>query len=383
MEICLLSHKYPPDVGGLAISAQRLAKGLVSAGQVVHVVAPDESLLPGQITRVATDNLFLTRFGVSRRTDDTRVAWFELLVGLHQQVQFDVLHGYYLAGSGFVTVYAARYLGIPSVVSARGNDLERSVFDPAQTGGIVWALEKATAVTAVSHDLAQKAKALANCHPFTIANGVGTNRFAPMPPDEALRAELGLKPGIPVLGFVGEARLKKGLTVLLPALVQVATRAQTAGQPIPTLLLVGGVRPDNEDIVRVFRAQNPTLEIHVIDHVPHTELPNYYNLFDINLLPSLRDGLPNSLLEGLACGCATIATKVGGMPDVVEHGVNGWLVEPGEVEELATAVSHLLAEPELRQKLSENGRQTSMADFTPEKELQANLSLYQRILSEW
>jgi glycosyltransferase involved in cell wall biosynthesis len=87
-------------------------------------------------------------------------------------------------------------------------------------------------------------------------------------------------------------------------------------------------------------------------------------------------------LEGLACGRATIATKVGGILDVVEHGVNGWLIELGDVAGLATAVSQLLAQPELRQKLGANGRQTVITHFTPKKELQANLSLYQQLLSE-
>jgi glycosyltransferase involved in cell wall biosynthesis len=223
---------------------------------------------------------------------------------------------------------------------------------------------------------------LADCDPIVIHNGVAANHFTPAPPDEVLRAELGLKLDTPVLGFVGEARLKKGLTILLPALAQVATWAQTAEQPVPALLLVGGVRKDNKDIVRVFKSQNPALKVRVIDRVKPTDLPRYYNLLDINLLPSLRDGLPNSLLEGLACGRATIASRVGGMLDVLAHGVNGWLIEPGDVSGLSEAIVHLLVERELRQKLGENGRQTVLNHFTPESELQANLALYQRLLSE-
>jgi glycosyltransferase involved in cell wall biosynthesis len=382
MKICILSDKFPPDPGGLATSARRLARGLVGTGHRVHVVAPDVALLPGQVVQIVTDNgVVVHRFGVHKRADDTRVDWFELVVKLNREVGFDLVHGYYLAGAGLVTVYVARYVGVPAVVSARGNDLERAVFDAAQIG-VVWALERATAVTAVSHDLAQKAKALADCNPIVIHNGVKAELFAPAPPDEILRAELGLKANTPIIGFVGEARLKKGLTVLLNAFAQVAVQAQTADRPVPTLLLVGGVRKDNKDIVRVFKAQNPTLRVRVTDYFDHAELPRYYNLLDINLVPSLRDGLPNSLLEGLACGRATIATKVGGILDVVEHGVNGWLIEPGDVAGLATAVSQLLAQPELRQKLGANGRQTVITHFTPKKELQANLSLYQQLLSE-
>ena len=382
MKICILSDKFPPDPGGLAISAQRLARGLVGAGHGATVVVPDVALLPGQVTQIVTDDgVVVYRLGVHKRADDTRVDWFELVVRLHREVGFDVLHGYYLLGAGMVTVYAARYLGVPSVVSARGNDLERSVFDPAQTGGIVWALERAGAVTAVSHDLAQKAKALADCTPIVIHNGVDATHFTPAPPDETLRAQLGLKPDTPVLGFVGEARLKKGLTILLPAFAQVAAQAEAAGRPIPALLLVGGVRKDNKDIVRVFKAQNPTLKVRVIDNVPHAELPKYYNLFDMNLLPSLRDGLPNSLLEGLACGCATIATRVGGIVDVLKQGQNGWLIEPIDVEGLVEVVMYFLPERGEKERVGGNGRQTILAQFTLERELTANLALYQQFLA--
>ena len=244
----------------------------------------------------------------------------------------------------------------------------------------MWALERASVVTAVSHDLAKKANALAVCNAITLHNGVDSDLFTPVSADDSLRNELGLKPDAPVLGFVGEARLKKGLTILLPAFAEVAAHENAAGRPVPALLLVGGVRKENKDIVKLFKAQNPNLKVRVIPNVAHEELPRYYNLLDINLLPSLRDGLPNSLLEGMACGVPTVATPVGGILDVVEDGVNGLFVETGSVEALRDGVLQLLGDGELREKLGENGRSTILSHFTPEKELKANLSLYQRLL---
>jgi hypothetical protein len=94
MEICILSDKFPPDPGGLAISAQRLARGLVSTGHSAAVVVPDVALLPGQVTQIVTDDgVVVYRLGVHKRTDDTRGDWFELVVRLHREVGVDVLHG--------------------------------------------------------------------------------------------------------------------------------------------------------------------------------------------------------------------------------------------------------------------------------------------------
>lgn len=377
MNICLLADTYPPDPGGLAISAYRLAGGLATRGHTVHVCVLGQKLLPGQVAQTLEDGVNLHRLGPHRRPDDTRSDWFQLVTTLHAEARFDVLHAYYLVGAGFVAAYAGRYLGLPTVVSARGNDLDRIVFDPGQTGSILWTLANAHAVTAVSSDLARKAQALSPGREVgVIPNGVNTSLFAPGPPDDTLAERLGLGAG-PLVGFVGEARLKKGLTILLPAFA----RAAAGFEPQPRLVLIGGVRSEAADILRVFQAQSPAVPVSVIPYSPHADLPALYNLLDVLVLPSLRDGLPNALLEGMACGRAVVATNVGGMPEVIQHHQNGLLIPPGNVEALAEAIISLLRQPEIRANLGRAARETVNRDFTPDRELAANLALYAHLTS--
>lgn len=370
MNVCLLSDKYPPDPGGLAVSARRLALGLAGAGHTAHVCAPDPALLPGQTAEAILDGVYLHRLGAHRRSDDTRSDWFERVVYLHQTHRFDLLHGYYLAGAGFVAVYAARYLGLPAIVSARGNDLDRTVFDPGQAGPILWALANASVVTAVSTDLARRARALSGREVRVIPNGVDAGLFAPAEKDAALAAQFRAGEA-PLVGFVGEARQKKGLGVLLPAF----GRAVAGGSPAH-LLLVGRARPEAAEMVAVFQARQPGAPVSVVPQVDHHRLPAWYNLLDILVLPSLRDGLPNALLEGMACGRAVIASRAGGIPDVVCHGQNGWLVPPGDEAALAAALAALLARPDERAALGRAARATVTEKFTPAAELAANLALY-------
>lgn len=379
----MLSDKYPPDAGGLAVSAQRLAQGLAAAGHDVCVLVPDAALLPSQLTRIVSDNLVVCRFGTSRREDDTRVDWFEWVVRLHRKTPFDLLHGYYVVGAGFVAVYAARYLGLPVVVSARGNDLERAVFHPGRGGSGIWALQQADVVTAVSYDLARKARALApTARVEVIHNGVDAAFFRPTGAGAALRQQLGIPPQAPVLGFVGEARQKKGLTVLLLALAQLAQTYQEEKRPLPWLLLVGGVRPEEKEVLQVFKAQHPQIKVKSFPYLPASDLLAYYDLFDLLLLPSLRDGLPNALLEGMACECAILATEVGGIPDVLHHGETGWLIEPGDVAALATAVTYLCDYPDLRAQLGRAARQFVLQHVTLAQELQANLDIYGELVDD-
>ncbi len=381
MHICLIPEKYPPDPGGLAVSARRLGHGLAAQGHSVHVCHVTEALpaCPDSVgarhtEHTTEDGVALHPVGACRRSDDTLADWFDAIVALHRAQPRDILHGYYLARASYVCVLAARYLGLPSVVSARGNDLERTVFDPSRAGAILWALANADAVTAVSADLARRAAALSGGRPVhVIPNGVDAALFAPAAPSGALATQLELG-NLPTIGFVGEARLKKGLGVLLLAFERLARM-----QPVQ-LLLVGGVRDDDADVLNVFQRQHPGLPVRVVPHTPHERLPAIYNLLDVLVLPSRRDGLPNALLEGMACARPVVASAVGGILDVVTHGRDGLLTPPGDVEALTDTVRLLLHSPDRRRALGEAARQTVQSRFTIEREVAQNAEIYDQLV---
>jgi glycosyltransferase involved in cell wall biosynthesis len=134
-------------------------------------------------------------------------------------------------------------------------------------------------------------------------------------------------------------------------------------------------------LVRVFQKQNPKLPLVITEYVSPQSLPVYYNLIDVLVMPSLHDGLPNALLEGMACERGIVASAVGGMPDAIQDEENGLLVPPGDVPKLAEAIACLLDDLTLRERLGVAARQSVMSEFTPEKELAGNLRVYRRLLS--
>jgi glycosyltransferase involved in cell wall biosynthesis len=208
--------------------------------------------------------------------------------------------------------------------------------------------------------------------------------FAPGPRDEALAGSLALDTAL-VLAFVGEARRKKGLTVLLLAFARLCAQHD----PLPSLLLVGGVRRDDAPVVEVFQRQNPALKLHVVPPVPHGELPAYYRLADLLVFPSLHDGMPNALLEGMACGRAVVASEVGGIADIVRYAeadvaraATGVLVPAGDAEALTRAMHELLSDPSRRARLGTAARAAVVAGFTPAQELERNLEVYRQVRGE-
>ncbi len=335
----------------------------------MHVI--DAEVPPGAVRREALgERLEVVRVGLQRRAEDARAAAFETLVAAHRERPFDVLHGLYLVRSGFLAAYAGAFLGRPSVVSARGNDLDRSVFSGEAAAHVLRALDLASCVTAVSRELARKARALAPRARVVVAwNGVDAQAFRPAPPDEALRRRLGLA-GRQVVGFAGEARVKKGLVTLLAALALLARE-----RPV-SLLLAGGVRADDAGVLAVFRRQQPDLHVVELPYREGGELPPVYALMDVFAHPSLRDGLPNALLEALACGRPVVAARAGGIPDVLRDGREGLLVEPGDAPGLASALGRLLDDPQRAARLGAAGRARVAAAFSPAAEIRRYRRLY-------
>ncbi|MBN8657671.1 MAG: glycosyltransferase family 4 protein [Anaerolineae bacterium] len=372
MKIALLSEKYTPDLGGLAISTGRLGDSLSAAGYNVRLFAPTWNLPPTIKQTQRSNGVHVTRFGAHKRVDDTLVDWFELIVEEHTRAPFDLIHAYFLPMAGFVGTYAGKYLGIPSVVSIRGNDIERATFDPSKFSHVIYALQNANAVTTNASILAKKAKAFVDRDIHVIPNGIDTNKFKPMEKNEILAEMLKVEgQKSKVVGFVGELREKKGMATLLSGYAQLIKTVPTS------LLIVGEVREgEDKKVFEEFQIANPHLPVTVTGHVAHKDLPAYYSLMDVFVHPSLRDGMPNAVLEAMACGVPVIATPVGGVLDVIEDEVNGLFVNVNDVQGLTEKMAEVLNQPDKRESIGRSARETVLGQYTLEKELQANLQIY-------
>ena len=378
MKIALLTEKYTPDIGGLAISSERLARLLTSAGHKVRLFCPSPNLPPSEKRTLPALGVDVTRFGAHKRVDDTLNDWFERIVEEHKRDPFDVLHAYFLTQAGFIATYSGKYLSVPSVVSIRGNDVDRAAFDPSKFSHFMYTLQHAVAVTTNANILVKKAKALIDREIFLIPNGIDAEHFKPMGKNRALADSLGIptQAGEPrqVVGFVGELREKKGLKTLLSAYAQVYKKKQT------TLLIVGTIRQgEDREFFEEFITLHPDLQIFITGYIAPGDLPAYYSLIDIFVHPSLRDGMPNAVLEAMACEKALIATPVGGVLDILEVRRNGIYVPVNDANALAEKILELLDNTALRSELGKQARATIAEKFSPEKELDANLEVYRKI----
>ncbi|HEY6113107.1 MAG TPA: glycosyltransferase family 4 protein, partial [Gaiellaceae bacterium] len=108
----------------------------------------------------------------------------------------------------------------------------------------------------------------------------------------------------------------------------------------------------------------------------------YYRLFDAFLLPSVNEGTPVSAIEALASGTPVVATRVGGVPDVVTDGATGFLVEPGDNDAAADRLAQLARDPALRSRLGESGRENVRERYAVDRLVDDVDRLYRSLLAE-
>ena len=107
-----------------------------------------------------------------------------------------------------------------------------------------------------------------------------------------------------------------------------------------------------------------------------------YSDFDLVVLTSLNEGTPVSLIEAMASGKAVVATRVGGVPDVVQDNRTGFTVPPGDLSRFVEKVEFLLGHPQLRKEMGEAGRHWVRENFSKEKLLQQMQTLYEELLTQ-
>jgi glycosyltransferase involved in cell wall biosynthesis len=114
-----------------------------------------------------------------------------------------------------------------------------------------------------------------------------------------------------------------------------------------------------------------------------SDIPELMSIMDVFVLCSLSEGLPLTLLEAMASGRAIIATNVGGIPEVIEHGINGLLVEPDNHRALTEAIIQLLRDKSLAKRISESARNKLMENFTLDKMTEKYKEIYQDCISNY
>jgi len=376
--LLFLSERYPPDIGGVATSSGRISRALAAIGCDVDVIAWTRSLQPGVVAH-EDGNPSVYRMGRYREWDTTMPHTLNLFDWLNTKHTYAAIWGHYLAPAGFLAAWFGRLKNIPSTVSVRGNDLDRDMYPPGDFSRLLWTLNNATCVSAVTQDLAAKVTGLCGRQDVVcLKNVVDPDIFFPVGANAELREKLGIRPGEIVLGFAGELREKKGQHFLLEAL-----RILRETRPA-CLLIIGEVRPSEMPRLMQWTGAG-TLEEHRIlvtgQLATPAEVNEHLQLCDVYLQPSLWDGMPNALLEAMAAGRGCIGSDAGGIAEAIDNGVNGIILPRWELHRLSDAVLDWISSPaEYRAQICKAARDRVIADYGFDVERGQLQSILERLI---
>lgn len=269
--------------------------------------------------------------------------------------QADLVHCH-LPIAGVVGRLAGRMCGIP-VIYTEHNRMERYHPLTRRLNLFTWGLQ--SRVIAVSAEVASSIGAHVR-RPVpvdVVLNGVDLEHFSGERTDGTqVRRSLGIPTDAPIVGTVAVFRAQKALDDWLKAARQIVDRV-----PSVNFVIVGDgpLRMELADLSR-------TIGLAGVVHFPglQTDVRPYLAAMDVFMSSSLFEGLPVALLEAMAMRCPVVATSVGGIPEVIRHGENGYLVEPRSPSNLANSVLDLLQSNERSRRFGEFGRNTIEGGFS-------------------
>jgi alpha-maltose-1-phosphate synthase len=373
LRVALLTREYPPEVyGGAGVHVEYLARGLASLVDLtVHCQGRDR---PGAVAHRPWEHL-------AGANDALRTVSTDLsMTAAVSDADLVHSHTWYANLAGHL---AALLYGIPHVLTAHSLEPLRPWKAEQLGGGYAvssWcervAIEAAAAVIAVSNGMRADVLATYPAVPqervHVIRNGIDAVQYQPDPGTDVLDS-YGVHPGQPSAVFVGRITRQKGLPVLL--------RAAAGLDPAAQLVLCAG-QPDTPELaaevtglVEHLRATRSGV-IWLPEMLAKTEVIQILSHATVFVCPSLYEPLGIVNLEAMACGAAVVASRVGGIPEVVADGETGLLVEPGDPAALADAINSLIADPARAAAMGALGRKRAATEFSWTTVAEQTASLY-------
>jgi teichuronic acid biosynthesis glycosyltransferase TuaC len=239
----------------------------------------------------------------------------------------DLIHAHAVVPAGY---YASGF-NLPVVLTAHGSDAYATPYRaPRLRNAATRALQNADRIVATSHFVRAHIARLVSSDCAVVHNGADEDVFAPRE-RTASRSALGLAPDRFILAFIGNLLEAKGVLDLARAIDRI--------RDLRPMLLVAGDGPCKERLSTMFREQG--VDVRFFGRVKQTELADIYGAADIVVLPTHSEGFPCVLAEALLAGRVLVTTPVGGIPEVIDDGINGVLVPPSNPGRLAAALRDL------------------------------------------
>ena len=377
-----------PSYGGSGVVGAELGLELAKRGHSIHFIsyAPPMRLDGGQARERthfhAVDMLSYPLFEYPPYTDALASKLFEVATAQN----LDLLHVHYAIPHS-VSAYLAREMlkptrYLPVVTTLHGTDITLVGRDPSFLPITRFGIEQSDAVTAISTYLrdATHETFCTGCDIKVIYNFIDSEYYLRRP-DEAVRKALAPK-GEKIILHVSTFRPIKRITDCIEVVARLKKLETGTGSRPGVQLVMCGDGPERADAEMLAVRLGVSESVAFVGKQPQSQVREYLSVADLLLLPSQSESFGLTALEAMACEVPVIATRVGGIPELVEDGGCGYLLEIGDVDGMARAAMKVLTKDEERERLGKRGREIAVSGFTTDKIIPQYEELYRRVVAQ-
>lgn len=385
--VCVIAPLYHPSLGGIGRQAKLLSERLAGKGVDIFVIA---RRMKGMPPAVFDPDVHVCRAWSIKPFVHTfeRITIRNILISLTfsmscamrlflKRKDYDIVHFHGASLPLFINIFLLKMMGkkVIAKVAAAGVGTEagslkgRYYFIDAL---IIRLLKKVDMFIATSSEIEEGLKNDGFSNIKRITNFIDIDMFCPASPDKKLQLKESFGySGKLLLTFSGRFIQRKGIDCLLRAWKEVADQVPEASLE---LLGDGPLLPEMKIMTQNLRVGNSVIFRGHVD-----KITQFLHMTDIFILPSLQEGMPNALLEAMACGLPSIASRIGGVVDVITDGKSGILFEPGDAAGLASAMLTLIKDAGLRQRLGEEARKNMVERFSIDSIAAEYIKLYGKL----
>ncbi len=368
IRVLMFTPSFLPMTGGMEVKIYEISKWLAEQGNDVFLMTIRRGKSPG---RERLDGIEIERFVLTGPLAMPR------LLQLIFVKKIDVVHVHWSSWkTGLLAVFVAKIVGKPVMLGLAGDDVYTPA-DPGRRPGFFYmqAIKTADLLVTTSEDL--KRRAIEKNFPgnaVAIPQGIDAKVFNPAVSGRAVRERLGWLDN-PLVMVAARLIERKGVSYAVDAFAHVSKR-------IPeTRLMIAGEGPERRRLERKVRSLGLSEAVAFLGIVPYREVPTYYAACDVFVHIPTYEAMPHVIYEAMATGKPVVASRVGGITEVIEDGENGLLVEPRNHDQTADAIMKLIEDPGFARRIAHAALEKIERRYTWDIIAGRYLRLYRYILS--